>query len=40
MDQLRWLDAKQHEALQAWALQPLRNARGVQTGLVRAVLTL
>ncbi len=40
MDQLAWLDAKQREALQAWAPQPLRNARGVQTGEIRAVFTL
>jgi L-asparaginase II len=40
MDQIGWLDAQQREALQAWAPQPLRNARGLQTGEVRAVFTL
>jgi L-asparaginase II len=40
MDQLGWLDAQQREALQAWAPQPLRNARGIQTGEIRAVFTL
>jgi L-asparaginase II len=40
MDQLRWLDAKQREALQAHAPQPLSNARGIQTGEIRAVFTL
>ncbi len=40
MDQLDWLDAAQREALKAWAPQPLLNARGVQTGEIRAVFTL
>lgn len=40
MDQLGWLDATQREALKAWAPQPLVNARGVQTGEIRAVFQL
>ncbi len=40
MDQLGWLDALQRGALSAWAPQPLRNARGVQTGEIRAVFQL
>ena len=40
MDQLGWLDALQREALSAWAPQPLLNARGVQTGEIRAVFQL
>ena len=40
MDQIGWLDAQQREALKAWAPQPLRNARGIQTGEVRAVFAL
>lgn len=37
LDQLGWLDAQQRQALQAWAPGPLLNARGLQTGEVRAV---
>ncbi len=40
MDKQGWLDAQQREALKAWAPQPLRNARGIQTGEIRAVFTL
>lgn len=40
MDQLGWLDATQREALKTWAPQPLLNARGVQTGEIRAAFTL
>ncbi len=40
LDQLGWLNAAQREALSAWAPQPLRNARGLQTGVVRAVFAL
>jgi L-asparaginase II len=40
MDQMGWLDAQQLQALQAWAPQPLRNARGIQTGEIRAVFAL
>ena len=40
MDQLGWLDASQREALSAWAPKALRNARGAQTGEIRAVFAL
>jgi L-asparaginase II len=40
MDKIGWLDAQQREALKAWAPQPLLNARGIQTGEIRAVFTL
>ncbi len=40
LDQLGWLDVAQGEALSAWAPQPLLNARGLQTGHVRAVFAL
>ena len=40
MDQLGWLDAAQREALKAWAPQPLLNARGLQTGEIRAAFQL
>jgi L-asparaginase II len=40
MDQLGWLDASQRETLKAWAPQPLRNARGIQTGEIRSVFRL
>jgi L-asparaginase II len=40
MDQLGWLDAQQRKALSAWAPQPTLNARGVQTGEVRAMFVL
>ena len=40
LDQLGWLDAQQREALKPWAPQPTLNARGVQTGEVRAVFRL
>jgi L-asparaginase II len=40
MDQLDWLDQAQRDALKAWAPQPLINARGIQTGEIRAVFTL
>ena len=40
MDQLEWLDAAQSNALKTWAPQPLLNARGVQTGEIRAAFAL
>jgi L-asparaginase II len=40
MDQLGWLDAAQRQALQAWAPQPILNARGIRTGEIRAAFTL
>ncbi len=40
LDQLGWLNAQQREALKPWAPQPTLNARGVQTGEMRAVFTL
>ncbi len=40
MNQLGWLDAAQREALKAWSPQPLLNARGVQTGEIRAAFQL
>lgn len=40
MDQLDWLDNTQRAALKAWAPQPLRNARGIQTGEIRSVFQL
>ena len=40
LDQLGWLNAQQREALKPWAPLPILNARGVQTGEMRAVFRL
>jgi L-asparaginase II len=40
IDQIGWMDASQRAALHAWAPKPLVNARGLTTGVVRAVFSL